>query len=191
VAAARALERHGVSVIVLDDGLQHRRLARDVDLAVVDGRYPNARGLFPMGEGREEAIPERIHGVIVHHGQLDAQSNHAVATASRRFGPWHRGAQVSDLPPGPVFAFAGIARPADFLDSLSCDVVEFRALADHQPVGASLAAALIRQAAGRPMVCTDKDHSRLPTAMAAQTWWRTVELDVHGALESWFPPSGR
>lgn len=58
VAGARALAAAGCDVIVCDDGLQHYRLARDVEVEVVDGarRYGNAR-LLPAGPMREP--PER------------------------------------------------------------------------------------------------------------------------------------
>ena len=57
-AGARALVAAGCDVIVCDDGLQHYRLARDVEIEVIDGvrRYGNAR-LMPAGPMREP--PER------------------------------------------------------------------------------------------------------------------------------------
>lgn len=50
VAAARALVEAGCDIVVCDDGLQHYRLARDVEIEVVDGqrRYGNGR-LLPAG----------------------------------------------------------------------------------------------------------------------------------------------
>ncbi|KRD79523.1 tetraacyldisaccharide 4'-kinase [Lysobacter sp. Root983] len=58
VAAARALVEAGCDVVVCDDGLQHYRLARDIEIEVVDGRrrYGNAQ-LLPAGPLRE--LPER------------------------------------------------------------------------------------------------------------------------------------
>lgn len=57
-AGSRALVEAGCDVIVCDDGLQHYRLARDVEIEVVDGRrrYGNGR-LLPAGPLRE--LPER------------------------------------------------------------------------------------------------------------------------------------
>lgn len=57
-AAARALVEAGCDVVVCDDGLQHYRLARDIEIEVVDGRrrYGNAQ-LLPAGPLRE--LPER------------------------------------------------------------------------------------------------------------------------------------
>ena len=58
LAAARALAEAGCDVVVCDDGLQHYRLARDVEIEVIDGRrrYGNGR-LLPAGPLREP--PER------------------------------------------------------------------------------------------------------------------------------------
>lgn len=54
VRAARLLLDEGVRVIVADDGLQHLRLARDLELAVVDGRRGLGNGwLLPAGPLRE------------------------------------------------------------------------------------------------------------------------------------------
>ena len=49
----RLLARGDVDVVILDDGFQHRRLARDTDLVCVDARAPFANGLLlPAGDLR-------------------------------------------------------------------------------------------------------------------------------------------
>ncbi len=54
VAAARALVESGCDIVVCDDGLQHYRLGRDIEIEVVDGvrRYGNGR-MLPAGPLRE------------------------------------------------------------------------------------------------------------------------------------------
>ncbi|MFS8137173.1 MAG: tetraacyldisaccharide 4'-kinase, partial [Thermomonas sp.] len=54
VAAAQALVKAGCNVVVCDDGLQHYRLARDIEIEVIDARrrYGNGR-LLPAGPLRE------------------------------------------------------------------------------------------------------------------------------------------
>lgn len=56
VAAARRLIAKGCNLIISDDGLQHCRLGRDIEIEVVDGqrRYGNGR-LLPAGPLREPA----------------------------------------------------------------------------------------------------------------------------------------
>lgn len=53
-AAARALVAAGCDVVVCDDGLQHYRLARDIEIEVIDGRRRYGNGLaLPAGPLRE------------------------------------------------------------------------------------------------------------------------------------------
>lgn len=174
VAGARALQLLGASVVLLDDGLQHRRLHRDLDIAVVDARYPGARGMLPAGEAREPGpAPARADLVLVHHGSaLFTTAGHAV---TRRPGPWSR----PGVPPGGVAAFCGIGRAADFLASLDVPVAAFLVLPDHAvPDPAHLAG----WSAGRPLVCTAKDAVRLPEVLRQRAWWRDIDLVLPPAL---------
>lgn len=183
VEAARALVCAGATLVLLDDGLQHRRLHRDLDLLVVDARYPEGRGALPAGERREwRAIPDRVHALVVHHGSLE----HALPVfhASRRPGPWHRGDRQVSAPEGPVAALAGIGRAADFYASLHLPVARWRALPDHQPISEALTAEIEAWAGDLPLVCTAKDAVRLAPSLRARTWWRDVEIRVEG-LGAW------
>ena len=55
LAGQVALERFNIDVLLLDDGFQHRQLARDVDILTVPVTHPfgNPQGLLPMGTLRE------------------------------------------------------------------------------------------------------------------------------------------
>lgn len=191
LAAARALVAAGATAIVLDDGLQQGRLRCDVALAVVDLRFPNARGLMPAGERRAwRAVPTGATAVIAQHagepGAIPPAPGQAIAR--RRPGPWHRGDRPSPPPEGAVAAFAGVARPADVLAGLDVSVARFRALADHAVVDDALADELFRWADGRPLVTTAKDWVRLPPGRRGDVFWRDVVLEVTGADEdAWFP----
>lgn len=177
--AAEALVDAGCTVVVLDDGLQARELHRDLDLAVVDARFPGARGPFPAGERREaEAIPWRVDGVVVHHGTLDARV--PVAHARRAPGAWHRGSAESLPPEGPVAALAGVGDPAEFFAGLGLTAARTLVLPDHGRVSA---ARLRSWADGLPVVCTAKDAARL--GYPEHVWWRDVLLEVTDAPERW------
>jgi tetraacyldisaccharide 4'-kinase len=175
VAAARTLMEAGADVILLDDGLQHRHLARDLDIVVVDARFPGGRMAIPAGEAREVGIPARADLVVVHHagdGFEVAPTNLPMVQVRRVAGPWSRGGLT-----GPVAAFAGIGRPADFLDDLEFDVARFRALADHQHLDPALCDSLLAWADGLPLVCTAKDAVRLPPAFRSRIWSRDIRLE--------------
>ncbi len=106
VAAAKALVAAGCDVVICDDGLQHYRLQRDVEIEVIDGarRYGTGR-LMPAGPLREPAARAATCGFrVVNLPSLDEAA---------AFGEWSMHLQADDaLPlrggrPRPLSAFAG------------------------------------------------------------------------------------
>ena len=66
VTGARELLKEGVELVLLDDGFQHRRLRRDLDLLVWDCRYDPAREcLLPFGRLRESPLAAARAGAIL------------------------------------------------------------------------------------------------------------------------------
>lgn len=64
--ARRAIRLYGSSIAVLDDGFQHWEMARDLDIVLIDSRYPFGNGhLFPRGILREGLGAIRRAGVAV------------------------------------------------------------------------------------------------------------------------------
>src|SRR5690606_6224240 len=106
VAAARALVEAGCDIVVCDDGLQHYRLRRDVEIEVIDGRrrYGNGR-LLPAGPLREPV--ER--GETVDFRVLNVGSSEIEAG----FGEWpmrllaDQALPLLGVRPVPLSAFAG------------------------------------------------------------------------------------
>jgi tetraacyldisaccharide 4'-kinase len=156
VAAARlASERFGLDVAVLDDGFQHRRLERAVDLLLVNGRGGTGNGwLLPAGPLREPlAAARRADVIILTKGgeqQTHGRRHRAWLTAWEGrpmfFGDLKPTALVSsiqrqwkELPLGllvgkRVVALAGIADPVPFYQSLrewEAEVAEVIEFPDH------------------------------------------------------------
>ena len=64
--AVTAVEQFGCDVLILDDGFQHRRIARDLDIVLIDSLMPFAKGhLLPRGYLREPAASARRAGFVV------------------------------------------------------------------------------------------------------------------------------
>lgn len=141
-------------VLVLDDGFQHRRLGRDLDIVLLDALEPFGLGrLFPRGLLREPISALRRAGAVVlsRADQVDADRRRAIREAAiRRAGPlsWAEarhapsalvnasGASLSpDHPRGlRVAAFCGIGNPEGFrrtLESVGAQLCSFRAFPDH------------------------------------------------------------
>jgi tetraacyldisaccharide 4'-kinase len=122
VLAARALLRNGsVNVIVSDDGLQHYRLARDIEICVVDAarRFGNGRCL-PAGPLREPVSRLATVDMTIFNGEPQPNALHMQvhATNLRNLAT---GAQISlaALPHDQtVHAVAGIGNPGRFFDLL-------------------------------------------------------------------------
>lgn len=191
VAAARTLlARHpGVDVIVSDDGLQHYRLQRDVELAVVDAASGLGNGWpLPAGPLREpkgrlrsvDAVIRVVRGSVPPHADRPVagwRADYAATRAYRLRAPLEKRA-LCDLPARDWLAVTGIGRPQGFFDMLQAQGVRFspRAFADHH---AFQAQDLPAEAA---VLMTEKDAVKCLT-FAGTEWW-AVELDV--APESGF-----
>lgn len=165
-AAVRYLLAHyDCDLVISDDGLQHYALARDIEIAVVDG----VRGLgsgrcLPEGALREP--PERLDEVdyILQNGQGSAlQHPHAQVfqlTATAVLDLHTQAAQavdawVSTVGENPVVAVAGIGNPGRFfatLKALDLQVVE-HPFPDHHPFTEED----IRQPDGALVIMTEKD----------------------------------
>ncbi len=145
-----AVATFGTEVLVLDDGFQHHRLFRDVDLVTLDGGFGFGNGrVLPRGPLRER--PEALahaHAVAVIDGPLDdaheaAVSRHAVnpvrIRARREAESLRSLSGGASLPPAAlagmrVGVLAGIGQPAGFartLASLGATLIAHRTFPDH------------------------------------------------------------
>lgn len=138
-AAAQLLREVGVDVIIADDGLQHYRLARDVDICVVDGmrRYGNGWPL-PAGPLREPLRRLRSVDFRVCNGGLPQQDEilmRLLGDSARRVDDPAREQPLHAFANRRVHAVAGIGNPARFFESLRIqriDVIE-HPFPDHHP----------------------------------------------------------
>jgi tetraacyldisaccharide 4'-kinase len=149
-----ALEELESDVLVLDDGFQHRRLARNVDVVLIDATLPWGHGyLLPRGLLREpRSSLRRADAVILTRSDLVTPEALAalrrevqrwapavvVAQAEHRPQSWRNSASVEmpldALRGRPVAAFCGLGNPEAFRQSLrglGLDVVAWRTFPDH------------------------------------------------------------
>lgn len=133
VAAGKALlATQQVDIIICDDGLQHYRLARDLEIVLVDGRRGFGNGLLlPAGPLRERRSRlQQVDLIIANSGDI-AKSNcqmHIQSAVARNL--------VSDalLNPCDVTLVAGIGNPQRFrltAEQAGFNVVDQRFFADH------------------------------------------------------------
>ncbi len=66
--AAEAVRDHDAQVLLMDDGFQHRRLGRDLDIIAIDATVPFGYGrLLPAGFLREPVGSLKRAGAVVRH----------------------------------------------------------------------------------------------------------------------------
>jgi len=155
VAGARlAIEEFESQLILLDDGFQHRRLARDLDIVVLDAMEPfGCEHVFPRGLLREPLAGLRRADVLVlsRADLVTAERRAEIRRRAQDFAPhatwvetrhaprtW-RSASGNERPLGylageRVAAFCGIGNPQGYrrtLEAAAVDVVAFREFADH------------------------------------------------------------
>ena len=176
--------RLGPRVHVLDDGFQHLRLARDLDLLCIDALDPDGRPL-PAGRLREFASAAgRADAVLLTH--CDRATPETLARLERRFGP-ERTFRVQrrfdgffDLRGRPTpaprrpFLFCGIASPRRFEEDVRARVGTLAgsaAFADHHawsPAEIERVFSRGRASGADALVTTAKDAVRLPEGAGAQ-----------------------
>ena len=191
VAAARALAAAGCDIVVCDDGLQHYRLARDIEIEVQDARrrYGNGR-LLPAGPLREPV--ERAADCEFRVLNLGVQAGGADASAG--LGEWPMALRIGEARPlaggramplagfagQRVHAVAGIGDPERFFAMLrdaGIGVVP-HAFADHH----GYTAADFDFGSRLPILMTEKDAVKCAGFAIQQAWVVPVQAALPEAF---------
>ncbi len=182
IAAVRALLVEDAPTLVLsDDGLQHYRLARDIEIVAVDAQRGFGNGaLLPAGPLRERParLGEAAAVVLKGDGQLEIPPGPRVFRMRWSLG---EAVRLSDSQTAPLAAFTGaavralaaIADPESFFLALEREglIVERHPARDHADIARMIAAL----PTDRPLMVTDKDAVKLAAGPAHL--WR-VPLEV-------------
>lgn len=211
--AATAVEELESEVLVLDDGFQHRRLARDLDLVLIDATNPwGHEHLLPRGLLREPRAALRRAGLVLltrsrqvaatERGRLREEiariaPDVEVAEADHRPLEWQnaggRTVPVDGLAGRPLAAFCGIGNPEAFrrtLASLGHTPIDWRTYPDHHPYTREDVAELRQWASRLPaesvIVTTQKDlvKLRLERLDARELWALRIGWEVCAGEEA-------
>ena len=201
VGASTAIEEFESQVVLLDDGFQHRRLQRDLDIVLLDALEPLGFGhVVPRGTLREplsglsrasavvlsradlvdESERLRVRGIVTQHAPQAAwcEVRHAPRMLLNSFGTE---AELSSLAGKRVVGFCGLGNPAGFrrtLQGLGCTLVEFREFPDHHNYNRAdidTLAQLATSSGAEALVCTHKDLVKVRLdALAGKPLWAVV-----------------
>lgn len=182
VAAARAAAAAGADVVLSDDGLQHYRLARDVEIAVLDFDRGLGNGrCLPAGPLREP--PSRLDTVDQVFSQGLSGVDHAIGFTLRPEGvlnlaDGHR-RELADFAGQAVYAIAGIGNPPRFFRMLrdaGIKVIE-HPLADHgEPAPEEL-----DPPDALPVLMTEKDAVKCAGRAGRRHWYVPVSVAIDEA----------
>ncbi len=206
-AATLAHERFGSDVVILDDGFQHVRLQRDLDIVLIDATDPFGNGsLFPAGILREPVSAlMRAQAVLITGTDRVADLESLRTTVARETGATIFTSrlvpkdlaevmtgdvrQLTALGDADVLAFSGIARPSSFLDllrALGATVREEIIFPDHYAYTRQDLAKLFQRASDTGVsmiVTTEKDATRFRSLRPEGIWALRVELSVNEQAE--------
>jgi 3-deoxy-D-manno-octulosonic-acid transferase len=180
------LKRFAAGVLVLDDGFQHRKLARDVDIVLIDALEPFGGGdVFPLGSLREPVAGlSRANVVLI----TRCEASDLAVPAAREVRRWNAQAPIfqssveprawvehatgrrialPDLPLQRIGAFCGLGNPATFrrtLGNLGLAIADWVAFDDHhryRPRELRHLSEQMRACGATALVTTQKDSINL------------------------------
>ncbi len=204
--AQTAIDELESQVLLLDDGFQHRRLGRDLDIVLLDATQPfGFDHVFPRGMLREPASGLRRAGVVClsRADLVDEATREAIRNRAAQLAPdavWcevaHKPATLlnsegasrplAELSGARVFGFCGIGNPGAFrktLESAASEIAGWREFPDHHAYVADDLVDLetdIVAADAAMAVCTQKDLVKLrtPAIGDAELWAVVVEMEI-------------
>lgn len=198
----------GVQVILLDDALQHRRLARDFDVVVIDIGDPFGHGYYlPRGFLRDDISSlARAHLIVLNHfkdaeefkkvkNQLSAYSKAPVIGTQGYVFAYRdlKGQIVIPEEDMSVAMFCSIARPEYFRHTLENEgftIVDEYILADHDNIREDKLERFSDRCLKKNakwLVCTEKDRVKLQDSLKVSLpiLWVQLELRVVNGEEEW------
>lgn len=200
VAACRAAALGGARSVVLDDGFQHRRLARDLDIVLLAAEHAFPGPLLPRGRFREPAAAlDRADAVIVTRRTASPQrADELVEDVAHRAphvllarldlvpGRWvDLDGKPVETPAGDALAVTAVAGPDDFVElvrEVSGAHPELLAFPDHHPYDAGDAERIVRAAGPRPVVTTEKDAVKLRELRHLLPPVHVLPLEIRGGV---------
>ncbi len=194
--AADAAIASGANLLIMDDGLQNPSLYKTLTLMVIDGGFGfGNKKILPAGPLREplhEAIA-KSDGFLI----IGEDTTHITSCLPKDRPIFYAAIQpdievAKQLQGQRVFAFAGIARPQKFYDTLTqlgASIVGTKDFSDHQFYVLADLQALQQEASKQKaiLVTTEKDSVRIPESFhtLVHTLPVTLQCETPDILSAW------
>lgn len=177
---AKSLDR---SLLILDDGLQYRKLRKHFNIIVVNGKDPfGGEKFFPEGRLRDFVFRLKEADFIIVNGDYDADLERRLDERSRcpkifvrptiteiivYQGGKREESLSRGLPNTPVGVFCGLGNPQNFVSTVErCGgiIVDEYFLPDHQKISCeelSFLSARTKNRLGKMLICSEKDFVKI------------------------------
>jgi len=196
-AAQTALQKFSPDVIILDDGFQHRRLHRDLDIVTINKEKLFGNNfLLPAGPLRESTSHLKRAGMIWMNSNTGFESMTRLPK-SLKSKPFIRAMYTPvklidlngtesdiDLRSVPVVAFSGLGNPDSFkqtLENLGARVEVFLKFKDHHFYSAKDIASIekaFKSVTAKYIITTEKDGVKLPLKLSLAKYWKYLCIDI-------------
>lgn len=185
VAVGKALlEAHPeCNVIISDDGLQHYRLQRTIEIAVVDAQIEHHQYLLPAGPLREPLNRLKTVDLIIANGQVEIDGAYVMHFSSGAFynlTDITKRANAADFKQQSIVAIAGIGKPERFFDYLMSLGLTFVAkpFQDHYAFSAKDLAAINCDV----LLMTEKDAVKCTSFAKKHYWALPIDAEIDTAI---------
>ena len=172
VASAHKAIREGAEVLVLDDGMQHRKLFRTLELVVMDGGDLFGKGKFlPLGRLRDHPYRlKQADAIFINHVHTEEEFESA-KNRVKEYSSAHvigMGYKIVKKAFQKVGLFCALGRPEGFVETVKesgYEVVATQFALDHRPFDLKQLHRFAKrslEAGAERLVCTQKDAVKLP-----------------------------
>ena len=212
-SAAIATEELGMQLLLLDDGFQHRRIHRDLEIVLLDAREPFGFGhMLPRGLLREPLRSLRRADIVMatRADQVDSQRLAEIRTRVQRYNPKAAWLESEHAPVRlrnaagelrstdwlcglNVLGACGLGNPTGFMQTIrgcGANLIASMTFPDHHNYSSHDIQSLEKQArecepSCDAIICTGKDLSKIDTPRIGQfeVWSLDVELKIRTGAE--------
>ncbi len=180
------LENNPCDIVFSDDGLQHYRMRRDLEIAVIDSKRRFGNGFcLPAGPLRERVSRLNDVDMVVYNevnSKVAGECSYTLQIVSLQQLNGHESSSLSSFMHKPVHAVAGIGNPARFFEQLrhnGVDIIE-HAFPDHHAYQQDDFSGWDKDC----IIMTEKDAVKCRHLSLADAWIVTVEANFSELLES-------
>jgi tetraacyldisaccharide 4'-kinase len=204
-SAREAIEKYGAEVLILDDGFQHLRLHRDVDVVNINATLPfGPGGLIPVGTLREPIEHlSRGHIFVLTKSDIGSKNVHWIRQRLQAIKPnavifesrhrptrffdvlRNRPSELSEVKGRKVAVISGIGDPYSFektVENLGAEIVLAARFDDHHVYTDSELKTFVEECSQlkvRDVITTEKDYFRLEGLLKKKRSEKSRALNFH------------